>query len=111
MNAGQLDQTITFDSASVVQAANGEETITWVAGVTVWASVEPLTGREKLTAEQVLAELDTRIRVRWSADIAAVTPKHRIRHGSAIYNIVSIVNQRSLGDATEIMCRSGTNTG
>jgi SPP1 family predicted phage head-tail adaptor len=111
MNAGQLDQLITFDTPSVVQAANGEETITWVPGVTVWAQVQPLTGREKLNADQVLADMDTRIRVRWSADMMAITPKHRIRHGSTILNIVSLANQYALGDALEIMCRSGTNTG
>jgi SPP1 family predicted phage head-tail adaptor len=111
MRAGPLDQRITFDAPVPTQAANGEELIAWTPVLAVWASVGPIVGRERLLGDQVLADMDTRVRVRWSSEVAAITPKHRIRHRGQVLNIVSIVNVDSAMLVAEIMCQSGTNPG
>lgn len=60
----------------------------WVAGPTVWASVEPLRGRLLLAAQEAQAETSARIRMRWRADVAAATGKTlRIRHGDVTYRV------------------------
>lgn len=111
VNAGQLDRRVAFDAATVTRGASGEERVAWTELFTVWGAVLPVTGREKLNGAQVLADMDTRIRIRYSSQSAVLTPKHRARVGSTVYNIVSVVNLQSAGVMLELLCHSGTNQG
>ena len=65
MRAGQLRQRVQIQSASDVRDAHGSITRTWSTIDTVWASVEPLSGKELFEAQQVHARATVRIRMRY----------------------------------------------
>ncbi len=69
--AGDLDQRVTIERPERAPDGGGGHTVTWEPVATVWAAVEPLSGRERLQAQQVQSAVTYRIRIRRRADITA----------------------------------------
>jgi len=90
MRIGKLRHRITFQQRTTTQNSYGELTETWADYATRWASVEPLKGREYFSAKQTQAEVDVRFRCRYLSGLN--TADFRIKYGSRIYDIVSIIN-------------------
>jgi len=111
MRAGKLSERIVLEQPTSVQDATGDPVVTWVPRATVWASVRPIRGREALMAGQLLTAMDTRIIIRWSPTLEAVSTKWRVREETTLYDIVSVVNVDDGDRQIELMCKSGTNTG
>ena len=84
MRARSLDRRITFQTFTTVQDAAGEPIKTWTDLITVSASKLDVTGRERFTARQELAEETTVFRIRYRTDINAT---HRIVYDSKTYDI------------------------
>ena len=57
-------------------AVSGETVEGYTDGASVWASIEPLSGRELLNAQQITGESTHRVRMRFTD---AITRKDRIR--------------------------------
>jgi SPP1 family predicted phage head-tail adaptor len=57
--------------------ADGGINESWTTDETFWASVVPVTGRERLAADQLSAETTHRVERRYKAGI---TPKNRLQH-------------------------------
>lgn len=89
MRAGLLRERIVIKYKSVTKNTFGEEVITWVALATVWAAVEPLSGRELLEGQSLDVEITTRIRLRYRAGIV---PEMLVVHDTHSYNIRSVIN-------------------
>lgn len=105
MRAGRLNQRVTFQRKSGVLDAHGtEDQDAWSDMVTVWAGVEPISGREFFASRQTLSEITTRIVCRYSSEISGVTTKDRIQHGTRILDIRSIINPNSRGVELQFMC-------
>lgn len=102
MRAGTLRQRVTIQDKSVVRDSYGGETITWMNVAEVWAAVEPLQGREYIEARQAMAEVTTRIRMRYRSGI---TPEMRIEHGSQIFEILAVIHVKDLQRELHMMCR------
>lgn len=102
MEAGRLRQRVTIQYKVVVQDSFGQEGITWTDLATVWASVEPLTGREYIEGRQEAAEVSTRIRIRYRS---GVEPEMRAVHGSTVYNILSVLHIEQGQREIVLMCR------
>lgn len=67
---------------------------------TVWASVEPLTGRELILSRQVQSEITHKIRTRW---FEGLLPSDLARVGARIFGIVSVGDEKERGRWMEIM--------
>lgn len=81
----------------------------WVPVATVWASVEPLSGREFVAAQAVQANVSVRIVVRYRPDI---TPAMRIVHGGKVHNIAAVLADKDSGrEYLTLMCDQGVNNG
>jgi len=102
MEAGKLRQRVIIQYKVVSQDGFGQEQITWTELATVWASVEPLTGREYMEGRQEAAEVSTRIRIRHRS---GVEPEQRVVHGSIVYNILSVLHVESGQREIVLMCR------
>ena len=89
----------------------GELVATWATVATVWASIEPIRGRELLQNEQILDDMDTRIRIRWSPLADTFTMAHRAVHQGTVFNFVSLAHVRLEQREIEIMAKSGVNDG
>lgn len=102
MNAGDLRQRVTIQYKTVTKDAYGQEVITWTDLATVWASVEPLSGREFMEGRQETAEVNTRIRIRQRTGIE---PEQRAVWGSVIYNILAVILIQTRNREIHLMCR------
>jgi SPP1 family predicted phage head-tail adaptor len=98
-----------------VQDSSGDPVVTWEPQLEVWARVMPLTGREDDVDNDILAEVDTRIRLRYSPVTAALSAVDRIRYSDGyserIYNIVSAVDVDMAHVEILVNARSGLNDG
>ena len=91
MRAGRLNQRVTIQqlAGSPPQDAGGAPTQDWADLVTVFASVEPLRGREFIAAQGVNSEVTGQIRMRY---YPGVTSAMRAKMGTRIYEIIAVVN-------------------
>lgn len=111
MRAGRLRHRLTVQEPVISRGDSGEELITWVTRGTVWAAIEPIKGKEALTANQILADMDTRIVIRWSEFADDITAKWRLKHKTTTYNIASL-SHKNLGQREiEIISKTGLNDG
>ena len=108
IRAGRLDQRVTIEipveSRDVDYGTVGKS---WTSIATVWASVEPgiLRPRESEMGREVVAMQYTRVRCRWSAALAAVTPKARINLGGGrLLQVESVVNPRMASEELVFAC-------
>lgn len=112
MRAGTLAHRVIIERPAPSRDDAGSESIVWETYATVWASVEPMTGREGSGNVQVLADLDTIITIRWSPRVDAITAKWRVRQGSTVYNVAAPPAHVSLGEREiRLLCKSGVNDG
>ena len=103
MSAGALDRQILLEFKTAGQSGSGEPTEAWGGAATVWAFVEPLSGREfySLLAVQMVASEMLRFRIRFRADVRPNTA--RVTYpatGGRLYNIrrVAEVGRRAYLD-------------
>lgn len=89
MRVGQLRHRVTIQTATETRDAIGGVIAAPSTFATVWASVEALQGREYLAAQQVNAEVDHRIRIRY---LAGVTPKMRVAFGARLFDVQAVLN-------------------
>lgn len=89
MRIGPLRNRVTIESYAKSRDGYGAEVETWSRFADVWASVEPLIGREYLAAKQIQAEVTHKIRMRY---IEGLAPTMRIVWGTRTFEIVSIIN-------------------
>jgi len=83
----------------------------WSTVATVWASVEPLNGREYFTAQQINAETTVRIRLRYGSELASLSQDWRATFDGKIYDILSIIQPREINQEIILMCGEGVNNG
>jgi SPP1 family predicted phage head-tail adaptor len=108
VQSGRLRHRVTIQSATETRDAVGAVTKTWATLASVWASVEPLGGREFFSASQVQSDVTTRIRIRYRAD---VTEKMRVVHvadsASSLtnyYDITAVIPLNEKRHELHLMC-------
>jgi SPP1 family predicted phage head-tail adaptor len=101
MRAGTLRHRITIQEVTETPDSAGEPTESWSAFKTVWASVEPLRGRELLRAQQIHADASYKITIR---HLSGVTPKMRVLWGSRIFDIHAAPVTDSRDQKIEMLC-------
>lgn len=104
MNAGKLDQRVILERHEFVsQDELGQVIYDWVPVATLWAAVEPLNGREYIAASTTVAEVESRIRIRYRADLSVTD---RINHEGTLHEIKTIINPRSGDRELVLMCKA-----
>jgi SPP1 family predicted phage head-tail adaptor len=84
VKVGRLQHIITIQSKAKTTDAYGGTIDTWSNLATVWASVEPLMGREMMAAQAAQSEITTRFRIRY---LDGVDSTMRIVHKGVNYDI------------------------
>lgn len=87
--AGLKRHKITIQTPTGSTDSRGGNTQTWTTYATCWACIEPLSGREFFSAQQVNAELTSKISVGYDSLTSAITAKMRITYNSRTFRIVS----------------------
>ena len=97
-----MRQRITIQDKEATRDSFGEEVINWVDWITVWAAVEPLTGREFLDAKMVTAEVTTRIRIR---HLEGMLPEKRVVFGLKFYDVKAVIHVKEKEREDHLMCQ------
>lgn len=80
----------------------GQPIETWEEASTRWGSIEPLTGREYWQAQQVNAEMTTKITIRYCSGL---TTTQRLKYGTRVFDILSIQNIDEANKYMVLMCK------
>ncbi len=99
---GDLRHRVTIQQVTETRTASGAVQDAWADVATVWAAVEPLSGREFWAAQQVNAEVTTRVRMRYRP---GVMPTMRVMRGTHTYDILAVLNLRERGDEMHLLCK------
>jgi len=102
IRAGELRHRVTIQQKSVTRNTLGEEVVTWQDVATVWADVQPLSGKEYFDAQQVNAEVTVRIRIRYRT---GVKPEMRVVFGSRVFDIQAVINVDGRNQELQLMCK------
>lgn len=101
LKIGDLRHRITFQVPSTTENEIGEEIPVYNDFKTVWASIEPLSGKEYLEANKESNEITHRIRIRYTQGI---TNDMRIVYKNRVFDIQSIINVNERNKELQIMC-------
>ena len=107
MMIGPLRERVTLQSQSTTRSSTGASTKTWTTVATVWASVEPQTGKAFFAADQEQSEQQIRVRIRYSTDVNGINTSWRVKHGSRYYDIVSVANHQERDRLYTLHCIEG----
>lgn len=108
MDAGAMDQRVTLQSRSVTKDAMGQDTITWVDVVEVWARRINQRSAEAFQAAQVGDDDVVELHIRHRADVLTTW---RLQWGGVGYDIISVSDFGGRKDRTRLLCRRGVKDG
>lgn len=92
MAAGSLRRRAAFKRQDETPDGAGGFTIDWTTVTTVWASLMPERGSERIEGGRLEANLGAVLRVRSSATTRAITESYKVTIDSVDYQIRSISN-------------------
>ena len=104
MSIGERRHRVAFETRQDVQDSFGEPDGTWTSLCTSWALVQPLKGRELLAANEIHAEVTTRIVTRNRTALASLSPKDRATWNGHTYDIKSVIHRDHRRHELEILC-------
>jgi SPP1 family predicted phage head-tail adaptor len=102
MRIGRLRHRIAIERVTETQDTDGTVMETWSTFATVQSSIEPISGREYFAAQSTQADITHRVIIRYLSDIV---PKMRVKFGSRIFDILSVINDNERNREIQLMCR------
>lgn len=91
MRASKLDRVIVIQKAVMTKDSfNNDVPSSWNEYARVRASKHEVRDAERISAQEVGADIDARFQVRWSRKIAQVNPKDRLVCENRVYEITGI---------------------
>lgn len=106
--AGKMRERLTLQAKSVTRNSIGEEVVTWVDQVTVWAEPVTLTGREFFAAAQMQFSADAAFLIDYRSD---VTPDWRVLWRGVAYDIRSALPSDATRRQLKLLCTTGIHDG
>lgn len=111
MGAGDYDKRVTIQylsAGSPDQSGSGEPDVAWATLATVYAAIEPLSGRELFAAQEHHSEVNYRIRIRKRSDVDA---KMRVKYGTRYFATKYVFDKDEAGRETVMLCSEGVRDG
>ena len=95
ISAGMLTRRIKIQRPSTIKDSVGAPCRSWLDVATVWADIQPLSGKEAVIANRVSAELSHQIIVRYQSlfDNPQQVAQMRVLYKARIFNIHSALNE------------------
>lgn len=103
MKSGELTQRVSLERLQEGQDPYGQPLTDWLPVATVWAAVEPLTGREYIAASALISAVEARITLRYRPGVSSAM---RVIHGADVYGIQSVIHVKSAKQVLQLMCRA-----
>ncbi|MEZ5888577.1 MAG: phage head closure protein [Paracoccaceae bacterium] len=92
MSAPRLNRKLTLEEAVRAPDGAGGYSLVWTARGTLWAAVEPVTGRERAGESVTVSQVSYRITVRGAPEGAPSRPRpeQRFSEGGRTYRITAV---------------------
>ena len=104
MTIGAMRQRVTLQQESQTADGAGGYALNWTDVATVWAEIEPMSGREIRFARRLEARLSHVIALRYRSDI---TTAMRVSYDGRLFNIRAITNIGERDRITKLYCEEG----
>jgi SPP1 family predicted phage head-tail adaptor len=107
MQAGTLNKRIQIShlvTGSPAVDSFGQPNTSWEELDTVWAAIEPLSGREFWAQQQVQSEITAKIRIRYRSDISVGM---KAEYSGKTYFIKNIIDHKENHRELWLMCAEG----
>jgi len=102
MQAGRLNKRVKLQRLAENQDSFGEMVRSYSDYATVWASIEPLQGRELEHAQQISAETSHKVKIRYNSNVAS---EHRVIYNDRIFEIEAVLNPYERNEQLVLMCK------
>lgn len=103
MRIGQLRHPVELQKFINVQDELGNQIEEWTTVATVWAAVEPVSGKEYWEARMLQAETTVKVTLRYRPGLNPV--EYRLVFRGEIYEIESIINLEGRDRLLQLMCK------
>ena len=100
MSIGDRNHKVEIQEPIINEA--GEVTDVWIAVAKWWCDIQPIRGRERMQADQVVADVSHILEGCW---IEGVTPDMRVKYGKRVFYFDSVINVKELNRDMEISAR------
>ncbi len=95
MQSGKLRHRVSLLIPTYTQNQNtGEMTATWSDSTKLWASIEPLSGREFIAAQSGQSKVNARFKIRYRSDVNYTM---RILDDATVYKIEAVLPDKKNG--------------
>ncbi len=98
---GKLRHQVEILKPIISKDALGQEVENLEVQKTVWASIEPLSGKEYFSAKQVNSEVNIKITIRY---IGSLLPHWVVQFGQQVFNIETIINFEERNKYLQLLC-------
>lgn len=94
---GKASKRVTIEQKSVTSDSYGGQGFSWVTVATVWAYIEPLSGREAFRHEMLQSNVNSRILIRYLSSLKNIktTAAYRISYDDRVFSIIYARNLSS----------------
>ena len=113
LRAGQLTRRMRIQSRASTQDTFGGPNLVWTDVATVWAEIQPLTGRELDRAQRMASEVSHQITVRYQAIFAdpKVVASYRTLYKGRVFNIHASMNEDERNTVLILLASEGLDDG
>ena len=101
MRIGELRHRIVLQNKVVTEDELKQQSETWTDVVTIWACVEPLSGKEYFAAKQTNAEVSVKFTLRY---LNGVKPDMRVAFKDRFFEIKTIIDPKEKNRSLVLMC-------
>ena len=101
---GGLKKRVTILKQVRVSDGQGGFTETWQEAGTVWAAIEPISGREYYEAMQLASDVTHRVRMRYMD----LTPHEKIKYDDRVFDIIAVIDVNMEHRELEVLCNERT---
>jgi SPP1 family predicted phage head-tail adaptor len=108
MQAGKLRHRVILQTPTITANSYGEPIETFVNTATIWASVEPLSGRDYFKSMKDNAEITHKVTIRYRSDIK---PTLRFLFGTRVFDILYFTLPDNRNISVECWCREVIDNG
>lgn len=106
IDPGKMRHRVTFQSFSGAVDSFGDplqgDDSQWADVATLWAAIAPVSGKEFYAAQQSQSEVSHKVRCRYRAGL---TTAMRIKYGSRLFKILSVIDWEERHESLLIMCK------
>ncbi|MDG6880951.1 Bacteriophage head-tail adaptor [Phocoenobacter uteri] len=102
MDIGRLRHRVTLKKQVNTQNDYGAATQEWIDIATVWAGVEPISGKEYFSSQHLNSEVSIKIVIRY---LEGVLPTSQVVFKNRKFEVVSVLNYREHNRMLQLMCK------